>query len=64
MLVRAGYRPDSIRSLHPGVGERYFVSPSGPATINYTGLPLDTIEDAVDVPSVCQIEIRILSAAN
>ena len=48
MLVRAGYRPDSIRSLHPGVGERYFVSPSGPAAINYTGLPLDTVEDVIE----------------
>ena len=48
VLVRAGYRPDSIRSLHPGVGERYFVSPSGPTTINYTGLPLDTVEDAIE----------------
>ncbi len=48
VLVRAGYRLDSIRSLHPGVGERYVVSPSGPATINCTGLPQDMIEDAIE----------------
>ena len=47
VLVRAGYRPDSIPSLHAGVTERYSISPSGPVTINHRGLPLDTIEDAI-----------------
>jgi hypothetical protein len=33
--------------LNHEVGERYAIPPSSPATISYTGLPLDAIEDAL-----------------
>jgi hypothetical protein len=47
-LFRAGYRPSSIPALKPDVAERYLIPPSDRATIDYTGLPLDEIEDAID----------------
>jgi hypothetical protein len=33
--------------LNQEVSERYAIPPSPPATITYTGLPLDEIEDAL-----------------
>jgi len=36
------------------VGERYAIPPSSPATITYTGLPLDEIEDALQRSAAMQ----------
>ena len=47
-LLRAGYRPSSIPELKVGGPERYFIPPSDPVSIAYTGLPLDEIEDAIE----------------
>jgi predicted RNA methylase len=47
-LFRAGSRPSSIPALKLDVAERYFIPASAPATIHFTGLPLDDIEDAVE----------------
>jgi Uncharacterised methyltransferase family (DUF6094) len=47
-IVRAGYQPSSIPPLNKDVAERYAIPPSPPASIHYTGLPLDQIEDAID----------------
>jgi len=37
-----------IPPLNQHVAERYVIPPSPPATIHYTGLPLDQIEDAIE----------------
>jgi hypothetical protein len=47
-VIRVGYRPNSIPPLNKDVAGRYVLPPSSPATIHYTGLPLDQIEDAID----------------
>ena len=47
-LLRAGYRTSSLPPLNKDVTERYIIPPSSPATIHYTGLPLDQIEDAIE----------------
>jgi len=47
-LLRAGYRPSSIPPLNAHVAECYPIPSSSPATIHYTGLPLDMIEDALE----------------
>lgn len=48
-LLRAGYRPNLILPLNrSAVAVRYVVPPSPPASIHYTGLPLDQIEDAIE----------------
>jgi len=47
-LLRTGYRPSVIPLLNKEVVERYAIPPSTPATIHYTGLPLDQIEDAIE----------------
>lgn len=47
-LLRAGYRPSLIPVLRPDVSECYFIPPSQPTTIHYSGLPLDEIEDATE----------------
>lgn len=47
-LLRTGYRPSVIPLLNKEVVERYVIPPSPPATIHYTGLPLDQIEDAIE----------------
>jgi len=47
-LLRAGYRPSLIPPLNKDVAERYIIPPSPPATIHYTGLQLDQIEDAIE----------------
>ena len=46
-VMRAGYRPNLIPTLTQEVTERYAIPASPPATINYTGLPLDAVEDAL-----------------
>ena len=46
-LLQIVYKPQLLPILNQEVSERYTVSPSPPATITYTGLPLDEIEDAL-----------------
>jgi hypothetical protein len=46
-LMRAGYHLNSIPALKQEIAERYAIPPSPPPTINYTGLPLDAVEDAL-----------------
>src|SRR3974390_2587716 len=46
-LLRIAYKPHLLPVLNQEVGERYAIPPSPPATITYTGLPLDEIEDAL-----------------
>ncbi len=46
-LLRAGYKPELLAVLEGSVQERYAIPPSRPITINYVGLPLDTIEDSL-----------------
>ncbi len=46
-LLRIAYKPHLLPVLNQEVGERYAIPPSSPATITYTGLPLDAIEDAL-----------------
>ena len=46
-LLRIAYKPQLLPVLNQEVSERYAIPPSAPATITYTGLPLDEIEDAV-----------------
>jgi len=47
-LLRLGYRPSSIPPLNKDAAERYFIPPSSAATIQYTGLPFDQIEGAIE----------------
>lgn len=47
VLVAAGYHPNDLPSLNATVSERYAVPPSAPVSITYVGLPLDTLEDAL-----------------
>ena len=53
-LMRAGYRPNLIPALNEAVAERYAIPPSPPATITYTGLPLDAVEDALQRSTAMQ----------
>jgi hypothetical protein len=53
-LMRAGYRPNLIPPLTQEVTERYAIPASPPATINYTGLPLDAVEDALQRSTAMQ----------
>lgn len=53
-LVRASYHQQLIPPLGEQVGERYAVPPSPPATINYTGLPLDVLEDTLQRSTAMQ----------
>jgi hypothetical protein len=46
-LLRIAYKPHLLPVLNQEVVERYAIPPSSPATITYTGLPLDAIEDAL-----------------
>jgi hypothetical protein len=46
-LLRIDYKPHLLPVLNQDVGERYAIPPSSPATITFTGLPLDEIEDAL-----------------
>ena len=47
-LLRIAYKPHLLPVLNQEVGERYAIPPSSAATITYTGLPLDEIEDALE----------------
>lgn len=47
-ILRAGYRPSSLPALKADAPERYFIPPSDRVSIDYTGLPLDEIEDAIE----------------
>jgi hypothetical protein len=53
-LVRASYHQELITPLGEQVLERYAVPPSPPATINYTGLSLDVLEDALQRSTAMQ----------
>ncbi len=46
-LLRIAYKPHLLPVLNQEVVEHYAIPASSPATITYTGLPLDVIEDAV-----------------
>ena len=46
-LLRIAYKPHLLPVLNQELAERYAIPPSSPATIAYTGLPLDAIEDAL-----------------
>lgn len=46
-LVRASFHLNLIPALNLEVAERYALPPSPPLTIRYVGLPLDTVEDAL-----------------
>ena len=46
-LLGIAYKPHLLPVLNQEVVERYAIPPSSPATITYTGLPLDAIEDAI-----------------
>jgi len=46
-LLRIAYKTQLLPVLNQEATERYVIPPSAPATINYTGLPLDEIEDAL-----------------
>jgi len=47
VLLRFGYRPNEIPTLNSAGSERYPLPPSPPVSINYLGLPLDAVEDAL-----------------
>lgn len=53
-VMRAGYRPNLIPALTQEVTERYAIPASPPATINYTGVPLDAVEDALQRSTAMQ----------
>jgi hypothetical protein len=53
-LVRASYHQELIPPLGEQVVERYAIPPSPPATINYTGLLLDVLEDALQRSTAMQ----------
>ena len=53
-LLRIAYKPHLLPVLNQEVGERYAIPPSPPATITYTGLPLDEIEDALQRSAAMQ----------
>ena len=61
-LVRASYHQELIPPLGEKVGDRYPIPPSAPANINYTGLPLDVLEDALQrstaIQNACGILVR------
>src|SRR5215467_261713 len=53
-LVRASYHQELIPPLGEQVVERYAIPPSPPATMNYTGLQLDVLEDALQRSTAMQ----------
>jgi hypothetical protein len=61
-LLRIAYKPNLLPALNQDVVERYAIPPSSPATVTYTGLPLDAIEDAlqrsVAMQNACGILVR------
>ena len=61
-LLRIAYKPQLLPVLNQEVSERYAIPPSSPATITYTGLPLDEIEDALQRSVAMQNARGILDA--
>jgi len=53
-LLRIAYKPQLLPVLNHEVSEPYAIPPSPPATITYTGLPLDEIEDALQRSAAMQ----------
>ena len=53
-LMRIAYRPEQIPALNKEVTERYVIPPCSPTTVTYTGLPLDTVEDALQRSTAMQ----------
>ena len=53
-LMRAGYHLNLIPALNQEAAERYVIPPSPPPTINYVGLPLDAVEDALQRSTAMQ----------
>jgi hypothetical protein len=53
VLMRAGYHLNLIPPLNLEVRERYAIPPSAPVTINFTSLPLDAVEDALQRSTRC-----------
>jgi Uncharacterised methyltransferase family (DUF6094) len=53
-LVHTSYHQELIPPLREQLGERYVVPPSAPVAINYTGLPLDVLEDALQRSTAMQ----------
>jgi Uncharacterised methyltransferase family (DUF6094) len=53
-LIRAAYHPNLIPELSQKVTMRYAIPASGPASINYVGLRLDAIEDALERSTAIQ----------
>lgn len=60
LLIRTGARPNDIPVLNQGIIERYTVPPSCPVSINYVGLPLDAVEDALQRSTAMQNARAIL----
>lgn len=54
VLVRASFHLNLIPVLNQEVAERYALPPSPPLTINYVGLPLDALEDALQRSTAMQ----------
>ena len=59
-LIRASLHSDLIPPLTEQVAERYVLPPSPPATITYTGLPLDELEDALQRSMATQNAMALL----
>ncbi len=53
-LLGIAYKPHLLPVLDQEVEERYAIPPSPPATITYTGLPLDEVEDALQRSTAMQ----------
>jgi predicted RNA methylase len=54
VLVTAGYHPHELPPLNAALSDRYAVPPSAPVSITYVGLPLDTVEDALQRSTAMQ----------
>jgi hypothetical protein len=54
LLISFGYRPNEIPALNSAAAERYSLPPSPPVSINYLGLPLDAVEDALQRSTAMQ----------
>jgi hypothetical protein len=60
VLIAAGYQPNDLPPLNATVSDRYAVPASAPVSITYVGLPLDTIEDALQRSTAMQSARGIL----
>ena len=59
-LLRLAYAAERLPILGPETAERYPVPPSVAATVQYRGLPLDDIEDALVRSSAMQSALNLL----